>query len=140
MLLFAAKIGNMIDICSIFQLKDLSYMAHLDMTQLDYCMRDSETDNEDLLGDDGKFIVKKNGKEFVRTRLTNMIIADRIVKMRGRKYFSKFYGALMDAVDDSIVRDDGDTTMDVEACRQFYRAHYAQMVNIVCKLSAKNNE
>ena len=37
-------------------------MAHLDMTQLDYCMRDSETDNDDLLGDDGKFIAKKNGK------------------------------------------------------------------------------
>ena len=115
-------------------------MAHLDMTQLDYCMRDSETDNEDLLGDDGKFIVKKNGKEFVRTRLTNVIIADRIVKMRGRKYFSKLLGALMDAVDDSIVRDEGDTPIDVEACRQFYRAHYMQMVNIVCKLSAKNNE
>ena len=113
-------------------------MAHLDMTQLDYCMRDSETDNEDLLGDDGKFIVKKNGKEEVRTRLTNMIIADRIVKMRGRKYFSKFYGALMDAVDDSIVRDEGDTPMDVEACRQFYRAHYMQMASIVCKHSAKS--
>ena len=112
-------------------------MAHLDMTQLDYCMRDSETDNEDLLGDDGKFIVKKNGKETVRTRLTNMIIADRIVKMRGRKYFSKFYGALMDAVDDSIVRDEGDTPMDVEACRQFYRAHYAQMISILCKHGTK---
>ena len=113
-------------------------MAHLDMTQLDYCMRDSETDNDDLLGDDGKFIVKKNGKEEVRTHLTNVIIADRIVKMRGRKYFSKLLGALMDAVDDSIVRDEGDTPMDVEACRQFYRAHYMQMASIVCKHSAKS--
>ena len=114
-------------------------MAHLDMTQLDYCMRDSETDNDDLLGDDGKFIVKKNGRDEVRTHLTNVIIADRIVKMSGRKYFSKLLGALMDAVDDSIVRDEGDTPMDVEACRQFYRAHYMQMASIVCKHTAKSS-
>lgn len=115
-------------------------MAHLSMDSLDYCIRDADDDKGTLMGDAGKFTRKKNGKEIECTFTNNRVIVDRMMALSGSKKFFKFVAALMDAIDDSVIKDDNDSIITVEGTKQFYKQHYTNLAALVLKNSKKLKE